>query len=86
MEVISSDGQRQMIGTRNDSIYLGLHDKTLVSPDVADANAGYATRGSHPGLRTAAAPRLKSRMVFRPGGAGFRSPGWEPRAGDGELP
>ena len=28
VEVISSDGQRQMIGTRNDSIYLGLHDKT----------------------------------------------------------
>jgi TonB family protein len=40
VEVISSDGQHQMIGTRNDSIYLGLHDSTPVYPDVADANAG----------------------------------------------
>jgi TonB family protein len=40
VEVISSDGQHQMIGTRNDSIYLGLHDNTPVYPDVADANAG----------------------------------------------
>ena len=50
VEVISSDGQRQMIGTRNDSIYLGLHDKTPVSPDVADANAGYGRTAVDPVL------------------------------------
>ena len=50
MEVISSDGQRQMIGTRNDSIYLGLHDKTPVSPDVHDANAGYGRTAVDPVL------------------------------------
>jgi TonB family protein len=38
VEVISSDGQHQMIGTRNDSIY--LHDDTSVSTDAAGANAG----------------------------------------------
>jgi TonB family protein len=38
VEVISSDGRHQMIGTRNDSIY--LHDSIPVSSDVTDANAG----------------------------------------------
>ena len=50
VEVISSDGKRQIIGTRNDSIYLGLHDKTPVSPDVADANAGYGRTAVDPVL------------------------------------
>jgi TonB family protein len=40
VEVISSDGQHQMIRTRNDSIYLDSHDKTLAAPDVVDANPG----------------------------------------------
>jgi TonB family protein len=43
VEVISGGGQHQMIRTRNDSIYLDLHDKTLAAPDVLDANAGYGT-------------------------------------------
>ena len=50
VEVISSDGKHQIIGTRNDSIYLGLHDKTPVSPDVADANAGYGRTAVDPVL------------------------------------
>ena len=40
VEVISSDGHHQMIRTRNDSIYLDSHDKTLAAPDVVDADAG----------------------------------------------
>jgi len=43
VEVISGGGQHQMIGTRDDSIYLGSHDKTLAAPDVVDANARYGT-------------------------------------------
>ena len=43
VEVISGGGRHQMIGTRDDSIYLDLHDKTLAAPDVVDANAGYGT-------------------------------------------
>jgi TonB family protein len=43
VEVISGGGQHQMVRTRNDSIYLDLHDKTLAAPDVVDANAGHGT-------------------------------------------
>ena len=43
VEVISGGGRHQMIGTRDDSIYLDLHDKALAAPDVVDATAGYGT-------------------------------------------
>ena len=43
VEVISGGGRHQMIGTRDDAIYLDLHDKTVAVPDVVDANAGYGT-------------------------------------------
>jgi TonB family protein len=43
VEVISGGGRRQIIGTRDDSIYLDLHDKTVAAPDVVNANAGYGT-------------------------------------------
>jgi TonB family protein len=43
VEVISGGGRHQMIGTRDDSIYLDLHDKTVAAPGVVDANAGYGT-------------------------------------------
>jgi TonB family protein len=43
VEVISGGGHHQIIGTRDDSIYLDSHDKTLAAPDVVDANAGYGT-------------------------------------------
>jgi protein TonB len=32
-----------MIRTRDDSIYLYLHDETLAAPDVVEANVGYGT-------------------------------------------
>jgi TonB family protein len=41
VEVISGGGRHQIIGTRDDAIY--LHDKTLPAPDAVDANAGYET-------------------------------------------
>lgn len=40
VEVISGGGRHQIIGTRDDAIYLDLHDKTVAAPDVVDANAG----------------------------------------------
>jgi TonB family protein len=43
VEVISGGGHHQMIRTRDDSIYLGLHSKTLAAPDAVNANAGYGT-------------------------------------------
>jgi TonB family protein len=43
VEVISGGGRHQMIGTRDDSIYLDLRDKTIAAPDGVDANAGYGT-------------------------------------------
>ena len=49
VEVITSDGHHQIIGTRNDSIYLALNDKTA-SPDLAGTNAGYGTAATDPAL------------------------------------
>ncbi len=43
VEVISAGGQHHMIRTRDDSIYLYLHDQTLAAPDVVEANVGYGT-------------------------------------------
>jgi TonB family protein len=43
VEVMSGGGQHQVIGTRDDSIYLNEHEKTPVAPDPVDANAGYST-------------------------------------------
>ena len=43
VEVISGGGRRQIIGTRDDSIYLDLRDKSVAAPDVVNANAGYGT-------------------------------------------
>jgi TonB family protein len=43
VEVISGGGRHQIIGTRDDSIYLDLHDKTIAAPDAGGANAGYGT-------------------------------------------
>jgi len=43
VEVISESGHHQMIGTRDDSIYLGSHDKTPAASNAVDANAGYGT-------------------------------------------
>lgn len=43
VEVISDGGHHQMIGTRDDSVYLGSHDKTPAASDVVDTNAGYGT-------------------------------------------
>ena len=43
VEVISGGGHRQMISTRDDSIYLGSHDRTVAAPEVVDANAGSGT-------------------------------------------
>jgi TonB family protein len=43
VEMISSDGQHQIIRTRDDSIYLYLHDETLTAPDLVEANVGYGT-------------------------------------------
>jgi TonB family protein len=51
VEVISSDGQHQMIGTRNDSIYLASNDNTLEAPNMGGgANAGYGTAAVNPVL------------------------------------
>jgi len=41
VEVIYGTGQRQIIRTRDDSIYLDLRDKSVLSPRFADANGGY---------------------------------------------
>jgi len=43
VEVISAAGQHQIMRTRDDSIYLYLHDETLAAPDVVEANVGYGT-------------------------------------------
>jgi protein TonB len=43
VEVISAAGQHQIMPTRDDSIYLYLHDQTLAAPDVVEANVGYGT-------------------------------------------
>ena len=40
VEVISGGGRHQIIGTRDDAIYLDLHDKSVAAPDVVDANGG----------------------------------------------
>ena len=40
LDVISGGGRHQLIGTRDDSIYLDSQDKTLAATNVADANAG----------------------------------------------
>src|SRR5947208_7733492 len=50
VEVISSDGHRQMVGTRNDAIYLGSNDKTPTAPEAADTNARYGTGAVDPVL------------------------------------
>jgi TonB family protein len=42
VEVISGGGRRQLIGTRDDSIYLGSHGLTSAASEV-QANAGYGT-------------------------------------------
>jgi len=42
VEVISSDGKHQIIGTRNDFIYLGSHEETPESRNFADMNTGNA--------------------------------------------
>jgi len=39
VEVISGGGHHQILGTRNDSIYLDARGKTLAATDVVDANA-----------------------------------------------
>jgi|SRR6476620_2963290 len=41
VEVISVGGKRQVIGTRDDSIYLGSHNEAFAAPDVSDTSAGY---------------------------------------------
>jgi len=43
LEVISGSGRRQLVGTRDDSIYLNSADKTATATKVADADAGYGT-------------------------------------------
>jgi TonB family protein len=43
VEVISGGGRHQIIGTRDDSIYLDLRDKTIAAPDGVEANARYGT-------------------------------------------
>jgi TonB family protein len=48
VEVISSDGKHQMIGTRNDFIYLGSHEETPESRNFADMNSGSATSAADP--------------------------------------
>ena len=50
VEVISSDGHRQMVGTRNDAIYLGSNDKTPTAPEAADTNARSGTAAVDPVL------------------------------------
>jgi TonB family protein len=40
VEVISGGGKHQVVGTRDDSIYLGSHDETFATRDVIDASAG----------------------------------------------
>ena len=50
VEVISSDGKHQIIGTRNDSIYLGSHEETPESRNLADMNAGNAIAAVDPVL------------------------------------
>jgi TonB family protein len=41
LQVISGGGERQMVRTRDDSIYLGVHDKTPDAPDAVNANPAY---------------------------------------------
>ncbi len=48
VEVISGGGRHQIIGTRDDAIYLDLHDKTVAAPDVVNANAGVVELSSLP--------------------------------------
>jgi len=50
VEVISSDGHRQMVGTRNDAIYLASNDKTPTAPEAADTSARYGTAAVDPAL------------------------------------
>ena len=50
VEVISSDGKHQIIGTRNDSIYLGSNEETPQSRSLADMNAGNAIAAADPVL------------------------------------
>ena len=59
VEVISDGGQHQVIGTRDDSIYLDSHDKTLEALDVADANAANGTGV----IKAAGQIRLSSRVI-----------------------
>ena len=48
VEVISSDGHHQIIGTRNDSIYLASPQEIPVFPNVTPANAGNAMTAVDP--------------------------------------
>jgi TonB family protein len=43
VEVISGGGRHQLISTRDDAIYLGVHDKLLAAPDVVDATSPYGS-------------------------------------------
>lgn len=43
VEVISATGEHRIIRSRDDSIYLYLHDETLATPDAVEANIGYET-------------------------------------------
>ena len=54
VEVISAAGEHRVIRTRDDSIYLYLHDETLAAPDVVEADIGYGT-----GEIKAAAERIR---------------------------
>jgi TonB family protein len=48
VEVISSDGQHQIIGTRNDSIYLRSHEETPESSSINGMNAVNGTGAANP--------------------------------------
>jgi len=41
LQVISGGGERQMVRTRDDSIYLGVHDKTPEAPDAVNETPEY---------------------------------------------
>jgi len=43
VEVVSETGHHQMIGTRDDSIYLGSRGKTAAASDLGGANAAHGT-------------------------------------------
>src|SRR5579864_2153288 len=69
VEVISGGGRHQIVGTRNDSIYLDSRGKTLAAADVVDSNADDETsqiKASEPIRLSSGVVELASPPVMEP--------------------